>query len=123
MFNRFPLVITLIVLCPLINSCNDISRSEKFDRTKWTDLGDLGGSDKVLMAEDLIKTKKLIGLTNKQMLQLLGQPANDTTETWYGLEEEGEWLSPDPVSGKNLTIHFNKDSVIVKAEIQEWHKH
>jgi hypothetical protein len=123
MLNRFPFIITFIVLYPFINSCNDISRSEKFDRTKWADLGELGGSDKVLMAEDLIKTKKLIGLTNKQMLLLLGQPANDTTSTWYDLEEEGELLSPDPVSGKDLVIKFNKDSIITHAEIQEWHKH
>ncbi len=74
------------------------------------------------MAEDLLKTHQLIGLTNKQMLQLLGPPSNDTTETWYSLEEQGEWLTPDPVSRKNLIIKFNKDSVIVEAKIKEWHK-
>ncbi|MDP9047073.1 MAG: hypothetical protein M3N14_02990, partial [Bacteroidota bacterium] len=59
-----------------------LSCGEKFDKTKWDGDDPIGGSDKVSMAEDLIKTKKLIGLTNKQMLQLVGQPANDTTATW-----------------------------------------
>jgi hypothetical protein len=67
------------------------------------------------MAEDLIKTHKLIGLTNHQMLQLLGSPSNyaDTTKTYYELSEEFD--SIDPTSGKNLVIQFNKDSVIIKA--------
>ena len=105
-------------LLPILCGC-----TEKFDKKKWADFGELGGSDKVLMAEDLIKTHKLIGLTNEQMLRLLGPPANDPTATWYNLKEDGEFLSPDPVSGKNLTIQFNQDSVIVKAVIEEWHKH
>ncbi len=86
-------------------------------------MGELDDSERVLMAKDIVKTKKLIGLTNKQMLQLLGPPENDTTATWYRLKEEGEMLSPDPVSGKDLIVKFNKDSVITSAEIKEWHKH
>ncbi|HEY8782634.1 MAG TPA: hypothetical protein VIM16_13500 [Mucilaginibacter sp.] len=123
MLNKIPFIIIFLILCAFISNCNDISRREKFDKIKWADLGELGGSEKVLMAEDLIKTKRLIGLTNKQMLQLLGPPANDTTATWYGLEEEGEMLSPDPISGKDLIIKFNKDSVITSAEVHQWHKH
>jgi hypothetical protein len=123
MFNRFSLVITLIILYLFINGCNDTSKSETFDKTKWTDLGKLGSADKVLMAEDLIKTHKLIGLTNKQMFQLLGSPANymDTTKTYYELATVYDVI--DPVSGKNLIIQFNKDSVIISAKIEEWHKH
>lgn len=97
--------------------------TKAFNKKEWADFDALGGSDKVLMAEDLIKTNKLLGLTNKQMLELLGPPANDTTATWYNLKEDGEFLSPDPASGKNLVIQFNKDSVIISAKIEEWHKH
>ena len=57
------------------------------------------------------------------MLQLLGDPANfkDTTQTFYILSEEYDMI--DPVSGKDLIIKFNKDSVIIHAEIKEWNKH
>ncbi len=57
------------------------------------------------------------------MLQLLGPPENDTTATWYTLKQKFEFLGVDPVSGKNLIIKFNKDSIITHAEIEEWHKH
>ena len=75
------------------------------------------------MAEDLLKTHKLIGLSHKQMLQLLGNPSNyaDTTKTWYELSQEFD--SIDPISGKDLVISFNKDSIITDAIIREWHKH
>jgi hypothetical protein len=115
-------VLSIIVVFAILG-CNDISRSEKFDQKIWKQYSEVDGPDRDLMAEDLLKTHKLIGLTNKQMLQLLGPPENDTTSTWYGLEQEGEFLSPDPVSGKNLVIQFNKDSVITSAKIEEWHKH
>jgi hypothetical protein len=106
-----------IVFLSLLFGC-----TEKFDKTKWVDDDAIGGPEKVLMAEDLIKTNKLIGLTNKQMLKLLGPPANytDTTKTYYELSQEFD--SIDPVSGKNLIITFNKDSII-NAEIIKWHKH
>ena len=123
MLNRFLFIIPLIVFYTFISSCNDISKSEKFDQEKWKQYSEVDGPERDLMAEDLIKTHKLMGLTNKQMVQLLGPPENDTTATWYELKEEGEWLSPDPVSGKDLVIKFNKDSVIISAEIKEWHKH
>jgi hypothetical protein len=123
MLNKFPLVIPLILLCTFISSCNDITRSEKFDSVKWKQYNEVDGPDRDLMAEDLLKNYKLIGLSNRQMLQLLGAPANytDTTKTYYVLTEEYD--SIDPVSGKNLIITFSKDSIITHAQIKEWHKH
>jgi hypothetical protein len=123
MLKKIPLIITLLLLFASINSCNDITKSEKFDQKKWKHYGGFDGPDRDLMAEYLIKTHKLIGLTNKQMLQLLGPPANytDTTKTYYELATEYDVI--DPVSGKNLIIQFNKDSLITHAEIQKWHKH
>jgi len=95
--------------------------TEKFDKTKWSQYDEVDGSDRDLMGEDLVKTHKLLGLTNKQMLQLLGPPANDTTETWYELKIKYDMI--DPIYSKFLLIKFNKDSVITTAEIKEWHKH
>jgi hypothetical protein len=123
MLNRLLLIIIFLVLNTFCYSCNDITRSEKFNKEIWNQYGSFDGPDRDLMAEDLIKTHRLIGLTNKQMLQLLGSPSNlgDTTKTDYELSQEFD--SIDPISGKNLVIQFNKDSVITSASIEEWHKH
>ena len=103
-------------------SCNNITKSERFNQQTWNEYQGFDGPDRDGMAEDLIKTHRLIGLTNKEMLQLLGSPANytDTSKTYYELSQEFE--SIDPVSGKDLVITFNKDSIIVDAKIKEWHK-
>ena len=115
--------VTFIILFAFIISCNDITKREKFNSEKWKEYGSFDGSERDLMAVDLVKTHRLIGLTHQQMLQLLGSPSNfeDTTKTCYELSQVFD--SIDPVSGKNLLIQFNKDSIIVKAEIEEWHKH
>jgi len=97
--------------------------TEKFDKNKWSEYDYLGGSDRSSMADDLIQRRLLIGLSNKQMLKLLGPSEKDNAETQYTLEENYEFLGIDPVSGKYLIIKFNKDSIITSAEIKEWHKH
>lgn len=106
----------------ILISCNKI----KFNSNRWQQyMGVDGpdGSEREAMAEDLLQNYKLVGLTNKQMLQLLGPPENytDTTKTYYTLSEKYDMI--DPVSGKDLIIKFNKDSIINSAEIKEWHKH
>jgi hypothetical protein len=123
MLDRFLVIVTLILLCEFLSGCNDITRSEKFDRERWKEYSEVDGPNRDLMANDLLKTHKLVGLTNKQMLQLLGSPSNfsDTTKTYYELATEFDEI--DPISGKNLVITFNKDSVITSAVIKEWHKH
>lgn len=117
MLNKFPFIIAGVSLIFTISSC-----SEKFDKTKWAQYNEVDGPDRNLMAEDLLKNNKLVGLSHKQMIQLLGPPANqtDTTKTYYTLSEKYDMI--DPVSGKDLIIKFNKDSIITSAEIKEWHK-
>ena len=114
--------LSIIVVFALFG-CNDITRNEKFDKTKWAHYDELYGPDRDLMGEYLVKTHKLIGLTYRQMLQLLGAPANytGTTNTYYKLATEFD--GTEPVSEKNLNIQFNKDSVIISVEIKEWHYH
>ena len=124
MIARSKLIYALSVIAVFtLFGCNDITRREKFNKELWDQYGSFDGPERDLMAEDLIKTHRLIGLTNKQMLQLLGSPSNlgDTTKTSYELSQEFD--SIDPISGKNLVIQFKKDSVITSASIEEWHKH
>jgi hypothetical protein len=118
MLSKISCLITGFSLILTITSC-----TEKFDKTKWAQYDEQDGPDRDLMADDLLKNYKLIGLSHKQMIQLLGSPANqtDTTKTYYTLSEKYDVI--DPVSGKDLIIKFNKDSIITGAEIQEWHKH
>jgi hypothetical protein len=112
MINKVRMVISLFFLAILFGC------TENADKTKWDEIGEAGGKDRLLTAEYLIKAHKLIGLTNKQMLQLLGPPEKDKTATWYDLEEKGQYIRPYPV----LTIKFNKDSVIIEAFIEAWNK-
>ncbi len=98
---------------------------KEFNSEEWKDSYDanrgFGAPELKSMAEDLVASRKLIGLTHKQMLDLLGPPENDPSSTWYTLEENYDTI--DPVSGNFLQIDFNKDSIITKAYVREWHKH
>jgi hypothetical protein len=118
MLNKSLFVIAGFSLIIIISSC-----TEKFDKAKWAQYEEVDGPNRDLMAEDLLKNHKLIGLSHKQMILLLGSPANqtDTTNIYYALSEKYDMI--DPVSGKDLIIKFNKDSIITSAEIKEWHKH
>jgi hypothetical protein len=111
-----------VIFCSLNSLCS-CKENEKFDKRIWSQYNSVDGPDRDLMAEDLIETHKLLGLDKKQMLDLLGDPANytDTTKAYYELSEKYD--SIDPVSGKNLILTFNADSIIVTAKIEEWHKH
>ena len=123
MVNKPSFIITFVVLCTFLISCNNITKRERFNQQTWNEYQGFDGPDRDGMAEDLINTHRLIGLSNKEMLQLLGSPANyaDTTKTYYELSQEFD--SIDPISGKNLVITFNKDSIIVDAKIEDWRKH
>lgn len=99
--------------------CNGIER-EKFNKERWLEYSEVDGPDRDLMAEDLLRTHKLMKLSNRQLFQLLGQPANDTTSTHYMLKIKYDMI--DPVYSKYLVINFNKDSIITSAKIEEWHK-
>ena len=98
---------------------------KKFNSTLWKESYDVnrgfGDSELKAMAEDLVISHKLIGLTYKQMLDSLGEPENDPTSTRYTLEENYDTI--DPVSGSYLQIDFNKNSIITKTAIIKWHKH
>ncbi|MCR8558034.1 hypothetical protein KXD93_10290 [Mucilaginibacter sp. BJC16-A38] len=117
MQSKIAILFTFFIVFLMVSGCEN----EKFDKDKWASYEHLNGSDRSSMAEDLLKSRKLIGLSNRQMLQLLGPPENDTTETWYTLKLEFPFLSVDPESGKDLIIKFNKDSIITNAKIHEWH--
>ncbi len=75
------------------------------------------GPDRVLNLRCLCP-HRLIGLTNHQMLELLGSPSNfeDTTKHVMNFHKN---LIPLTLFGKNLVIQFNQDSIIAKAFIEQ----
>jgi outer membrane protein assembly factor BamE (lipoprotein component of BamABCDE complex) len=94
----------------------------KFDSAKWKQPNALENGDRNAMADDLVNSGKLVGLTRPQMLILLGTPAPivDTKDAYYILSTNYDTV--DAVSGRDLIITFSKDSVITSAKIKVWHK-
>lgn len=95
-----------------------------FDKEKWLEQEDWDYPRRDNMIDDLIKNHKLKGLSYKQMVELLGDPqgnARDSIGVYYRIVEDfGSDI--DPVYSKNLSIEFNKDSIINKVTIEEWKK-
>jgi len=94
-----------------------------FNSAKWKQHDWVESPGRNLMADDLVASHKLIGLSHQKMLALLGPPSPivDTKDTYYELSQKYE--GADPVSGRDLIITFNKDSVITNARIKVWHKY
>jgi outer membrane protein assembly factor BamE (lipoprotein component of BamABCDE complex) len=97
--------------------------SVKFDSAKWKQDNGVENPERNLMADDLVNSHKLIGMSREQMLTLLGKPSPivDTKDTYYKLSEKYEGI--DLVLQSNLIITFGKDSVINKAIVKVWHKY
>jgi len=103
----------------LASSCQT---SVPFNKTDWLSYNAVDGTDRSTMTADLLQNHKIIGRTNKQVVNLLGEPSGrDTTEAFYELSVKYDMI--DPVSGKDLVIIFNKDSIVTKAFVKEWKKH
>jgi len=107
-----------------ILGCRRLTSNVPFDKEKWLEQEDWDYPRRDNMIDDLIKNRKLKGLTYKQMIELLGDPqgnAQDSIGVYYQIVEDfGSDI--DPVYTKNLSIEFNKDSIINKVKIEEWKK-
>jgi hypothetical protein len=101
-----------------VSSCKN---SRKFDRQKWN-YGD--GLDYPLrneIVDDLLKTHQFKGMTYRQVIDTLGGPQHrDTLQLSYQIiDNSSEYNRKKPIHKKNLILYFNKDSVVVKAEIYD----
>jgi len=119
---KFWIIIPWFFTILILYSCH----KEKFNSERWKAYGDKDGpdgSERLAMAEDLLESHKLLRINKKQLLELLATPENDydSTSTWYTLTKNYDMI--DPVSGKYLTIYFDKDSLARKASIIAWYKH
>ena len=105
----------------LIVACNSIGVNEKFDKSKWTTKDDMNYPMREAILNDLVTNHKLRGLTYKQLIDSLGEPANygDSKDSiYYDIVVNYGYL--DPKSGKYLVLHLSKDSVITGFKVVEW---
>jgi len=114
--------IVAIVGLFLITACNSIDKNEKFDKSKWNTKDDWDYSMRDAILNDLISNHQLKGLTYKQLIDSLGEPANygdNKDSIYYDIVINYGYL--DPKSGKYLVLHLDKDSVVTGFKVVEWH--
>jgi uncharacterized membrane protein len=113
-------IVTTIGLLFIV-ACNSIGINEKFDKSKWTAKDDMDYPMRDAILNDLVTNHQLKGLTYKQLIDSLGEPANygdNKDSIYYDVVVNYGYL--DPKSGKYLAIGFNKDSITTGFKVVEW---
>jgi len=120
MMIKKPFLKTLICLALFI-TVSSCSNSSKFDRQKWSYGDGLNYPLRNEIVDDLLKTHQFKGMTYEQVIDTLGGPQNrDTLQLSYQIiDNSSEYNRKKPIHKKNLILYFNKDSVVVKAEIYD----
>lgn len=94
----------------------------KFDKQKWK-MGDgLSYTMRESILEDLTTNYKLVGMTYKDVIRLLGKPDDTyTLKTSYDIiNNEAEYNPKNkPLYRKNLEFYFSKDSVVTRFNVYE----
>jgi len=115
----FPLYLITTVF--FFTSCNN---EEKFSKVKWNERTDPAFPPpyRNRMLKDLTSNYKLTGLKYSDIIELLGEPNfNDSNSLAYKIKEDyGHDI--DPVYSKNLDFTFSKDSMITAYKVVEWKK-
>jgi hypothetical protein len=74
------------------------------------------------MVDDIIESKRFIGLNSIQIVDSLGQPnATENGQLFYSITTE-YGTDIDPIYTKDLVVTFDKDSVVTEMTIREWKK-
>jgi hypothetical protein len=102
--------------------CNSCDKKEQFDKSKWTAKDDMDYPMREAILSDLVSNHQLKGLTYKQLIDSLGEPANygDIKDSiYYDIVVNYGYL--DPKSGKYLVLHLNGDSIVTGFKVVDWH--
>ncbi|MEO6149710.1 MAG: hypothetical protein ABIP28_06095 [Mucilaginibacter sp.] len=111
------LLATSMVILFLFVGCK-----RKFNKVNWLVKEDIDYPYRDAMLDDLIKSHKLVGLSYKQVIQLLGKPqSSGYTGIYYQIKAD-YGADIDPIFSKILVIEFGKDSIATTAEVKEWKK-
>ena len=109
-----------VVFIVLFVSCK---QNVKFNKAEWVIVEDCNthpNREKMLI--DLTENHKLRGLTYKQLIDKIGKPEKDESNTnsiFYEIVID-YGMDIDPVYVKNLEFEFNKDSIITGFKISEY---
>jgi len=116
------LSIAIFVGLLLTMACNSIGVNDKFNKSKWIAKDDMDYSMRESILNDLLSNHQLKGLTYKQLIDSLGEPANygnDKDSIYYDIVVNYGYL--DPKSGKYLALGLSKDSIVTGFKVVEWH--
>ena len=112
----------LLVFLMTFTACH---QKQKFDKTKWQEVGDLMTfPNRNAMVDDVAQNYNLKGKTLNDITGLLGQPQyplDSTMEIGYKIDED-YGTDIDPIYTKTLLIQFDKDTTVKNVEIKEWKK-
>jgi len=113
--------IFIISFLLLISSCgiNEI----EFEKSKWNESFDGFYEYRENMVSDLIENHLQKGMSYKNVIDLLGEPANynniKPNEIVYEIMVDYGW-NIDPMEGKDLYLEFGKDSTLINSRLEHW---
>ncbi|MDO9377176.1 MAG: hypothetical protein Q7T76_22305, partial [Ferruginibacter sp.] len=95
----------------------------KFDKNKWLVKDDFEYPFREAMIKDLTINHKLKGLSQKELSNLLGEPAHyadDQSHVYYTIYEKYRWNDIDPVGGMTLVFAISNDSSVLDFKVNKW---
>lgn len=116
-------VIWTVIVFFLFVACGQ--KEMEFDSTKWNEDPYSFYPYRKDMVNDLMNNHLKVGMTYKQLIDLIGQPENytnlDSNSVAYCVLEEHGW-DIDPVETKTLIIELTKDSLVRNYKLEHWKK-
>jgi hypothetical protein len=95
-------------------------QKQKFSREKWAYGDGLSFPQRDDVVDDLLKNHHLKGLTYRQLVDTLGEAqGKDSLQLSYEILDTRYTRHSGSSEVKNLIIYFSKDSVVVKADIDD----
>ena len=118
MTNSFFKIAICLLLAVAFTGCMKV----KFDKEKWKMGNGLSYTMRESILEDLTTNYKLVGMSYKDVIRLLGKPDDiGPLKTSYDIINNEAIYNPKnkPLYRKNLEFYFSKDSVVTRFNVYE----
>ncbi|MEQ8478848.1 hypothetical protein [Fulvivirga sp.] len=114
---KFLKYVLLVILSSFLTNCEMPINQEPFDKELWNKQFDFGYTHREEMLVDLANNHLRLGMTQTEIVKLLGQPNKNPTnvkpsEHAYFLNEEYSWPDIDPTVMKYLILSFKIGSTL-----------